>query len=527
MSQRYQRTGKAGAHTNPCKVGYSDRHNTRNANLEDIPVNPNTSIQPELIKNNSSWIAPNVPSLWKLDQAIRKDYAKVERQRKNADGSITTYHREMPSKGKTAASPIKETVLNLPTNGQETTAMVETFAKKVEKLTGWRCIRRFVHRDERYDDPDSGEHHFNTHAHLVWDCYDYTKHQIKTVPKETMRKIQDYAAKVTGMERGVDARISGADGISVAAFKCQEERKRAEDLKAQNLALQQEAASLRTKLTADLQANCKTLAEIGGNMVEQFDTLTKDAEPSKKEKESRDLLAEECQRQVEDIDKLIREHEYRLHRYIDQTAEAIHSLTVRLIKQAAAAKRSLTAAARKTKAFKFLVPSADLNEVASIDEMQVRIDQANASRDAALTAQANAEQVQTEAVAAKAAAEQALATAREDGAKPWKAKCRKLQDQVDEIPQRLAAAKEEGARPWRDQCHTLQQEVDAFPQRLEDARQAGIQAGGDALATTLEPYKNRIVKLESELKTSRTYNAQLEHKVQALLALSKSKGPKL
>lgn len=450
MGQRYQRTGRAGAHTEPCKVGFSDRHNTREVQVHE---NPNTSIRPELIKNNTVWLAPDVPSLWRLDQEIRKDYAKTERTVKMKDGTTHTCHRELPSKGKTAASPLKETVLNLPTNGPETDAMVEAFALKVEELTGWRCVRRFVHRDERYDDPDTGEQHFNGHAHLVWDCYNHQTHEIIKVGKATMRQIQDIAAEVTGMERGIDARVTGADGISVAAFKSDQERKRAEDLKSQNLALQQEVADLRTQLTSDLQSNCTTLAKVGRNMVVQFDRLARSEAPTEKEKESRDLLAEECQRQVEDIDKQLREHEYKLHTYLDRTAAAVHALTARIIKKAAAAKRALAAAARKNRALKFFVPSADLKEVASIDEMQARINKADADRDTALTAQANAERAKEaaltqkrNAVADKEKAERALATAQEDGARPWKAKCDALQEKVDGIPAQVEEARKNGRK---------------------------------------------------------------------------------
>lgn len=370
---KYQRTGRAGANTGGCKVGFSDRHNERKGQTEEIPVNPNTSIHPELTHNNSSWKAADVPSLWKLDQKIRRDYAATERTVKTKDGIFHTYHREMPSKGKTAATPIKETILNLPTNGPETDAMVEAFALKVEELTGWRCVRRFIHRDERYDDPDTGEQHFNCHAHLAWDCYDYENHQIRSVGKADMRKVQDIAAEVTGMERGIDARITKAEHISVAAFKCKEERQRAEDLTSQNLALQKEVAELRTQLATDLQKNCTTLEKVSHNMVEQFDRLAKNEPPTDKEKESRDLLAEECQKQNIVIDIQLREHAKNLHTYLDRTAEAVHALTARIIKKAAAANRSLAAAASKTKALKFLIPKAELKEIASIDTLQAQI----------------------------------------------------------------------------------------------------------------------------------------------------------
>ena len=491
---RYQRTGRAGANTGGCKVSFSDKHNERKGRTEEIPTNPNTSIRPELTRNNSTWKAVDVPSLWRLGQAIRRDYAATERTVSLKDGTTHKCHRELPSKGKTAATPIKETVLNLPTNGSETDAMVEEFAKRVEALTGWRCIRRYVHRDERYDDPDTGEQHFNCHGHLVWDCYDWQRHEIRKVGKATMRQIQDIAAEVTGMERGVDARVTKAEHLNVATFKNEQERQRAEDLKAQNLALQQEVAATRTQLTADLQQNRSTLVHLGGNMVTQFDRLSKHETPTKAEQESRDLLAEECRRQAAEADNELRQQVVLLHRLLDRTAAAVHALTARIITQAAAAKRSLAAAVRRTKVAKFLVPSADLREVATIGEMEARVAESERKARISLEKEKNAEKRAEIAENDMRAAEKALSTAIEDGARPWRSKCRELQAQVDSIPNQLAKA-----------------------------RQSGLDEGGRALEATLDPFRKENALLKQQLETVRTLNTRLQQQVQNL-QLTKSKG---
>ena len=225
---KYVRTGRAGVHTEPCKSGFSDSHNLRRANIVDgIPVNPNTTIRYNLTQNNSYWMADDVPSLLQHERKIRLDYKTVN-------------GRELPMKGKTASTPIRESILNLPNNTSSTTEYVMSFISKVESEFGVRCLRWFIHRDEEYVDPDTGEKHFNCHAHIIWDWYNWEEHRTFKLGKAAMSRWQDLAAEATGMQRGIAAEKTGADSVSVAEFKAMQERERVKELNAKNRALKDE-----------------------------------------------------------------------------------------------------------------------------------------------------------------------------------------------------------------------------------------------------------------------------------------------
>lgn len=255
--RRYEsQKGGECANTEGCKVHASDKHNNR-----EIENNKNKTIRPELTHLNSVWMDPTLPSLSAYDKAIRKDYYSVEQ----VDKLGRKYHRSLPTKGKTAASPLKETILLLPTNGPETDAMVNAFVEKVEQLTGWKAVRKFVHRDERFDDPDTGKSTFNKHAHIVWDCYDWKKHEVKKAFRGAMRKMQDYAAEVTGMPRGVPAELTNAKHQTVLEYKNSQERQRA-------AALEKKIKELNTKENIDYQAQAiwrqKMLKKLIGEIID-------------------------------------------------------------------------------------------------------------------------------------------------------------------------------------------------------------------------------------------------------------------
>ena len=262
--RRYEsQKGGECANTEGCKVHASDRHNNR-----EIENNKNKTIRPELTPLNSVWMDPTLPSLSAYDKAIRRDYYSVEQ----VDKLGRKYHRSLPTKGKTAASPLKETILLLPTNGPETDAMVNAFVEKVEQLTGWKAVRKFVHRDERFDDPDTGKSTFNNHAHIVWDCYDWQQHEIKKAYRGAMRKMQDYAAEVTGMPRGVPAELTNAKHQTVLEYKNSQERQRA-------AALEKKIKELNTKEGKDFEVMSTWRGKMLSRLIGQIiDTSQSDEE---------------------------------------------------------------------------------------------------------------------------------------------------------------------------------------------------------------------------------------------------------
>lgn len=222
---KYVRTGRAGIHTDPCKTGFSDSHNLRKVDLSEISTNPNLTIRPELLQDNSRWIADDVPNLIRYEASLRADYKKHN-------------GRAMPTKGRTASTPIRESILNLPNNTKDTDHMVQDFVRQVEREHGVRCLRWFIHRDEEYTDPDTGEKHFNCHAHIVWAWYDWETHRTLKLGKQAMSRWQDLASQITGMERGISVKETGSEHLTVAEWKNAQERQRGEELRERNKALQ-------------------------------------------------------------------------------------------------------------------------------------------------------------------------------------------------------------------------------------------------------------------------------------------------
>lgn len=201
--------GGASSHLRPCQLSYSDMHNER---LTERPSNEN--INPELSKYNTIIRDENVPNLVHLDRVIRKDYLMFN-------------GRNLPSSGKTKASPLKESVMLLPSGDKSCDEMAKCFAKKIEQKFHIRCVRIYVHRDEYYNKNGT----YNYHVHFVWDTYDHNIHKMIHFQKKDMRVWQDIAAEVTGMPRGRSAMETGKEGLTAIEYKCQQEEERLGKLK--------------------------------------------------------------------------------------------------------------------------------------------------------------------------------------------------------------------------------------------------------------------------------------------------------
>lgn len=297
------------AHTEACIVGHSDAHNERSK-----PIN-NDNIRQELTNHNTIWKSLDVPDLSVLDNTIRLDYWRTERITVR-NGKKTRFHRKMPMIGRTKAAPIKETILLLPSNGSETDNMVKQFVHKVEQFIKWKCVRIYIHRDEYFTDPDTAQTHPNCHAHIVWDTYNWERHECTHPRKSDYRKFQDFAAEATGMPRGEDARKSRAKHLGVHAFKASEERKRGKMLAEKNEILQREIETLQDKerdylkkkntlehtiaktegtLKEYLYENYHYFMRTGEQLLQQFKDLSKYIAPELGEQQIKKDLEEACQ----------------------------------------------------------------------------------------------------------------------------------------------------------------------------------------------------------------------------------------
>ncbi len=117
--------------------------------------------------------------------------------------SIKTDYKKHSYRGRRLPSnstPIKEGVLNL--NGEHTNEEVMKVAKKIAKKLGVQLMGVSIHRDEGYVDIQ-GKKHFNYHAHLLFNYYDFQKHKIVHQTNEQMKQMQTLIAEELKMERGV------------------------------------------------------------------------------------------------------------------------------------------------------------------------------------------------------------------------------------------------------------------------------------------------------------------------------------
>lgn len=126
-------------------------------------------------------------------------------------------------------SPLWEGVINLPDPSKTITPevqcnIIKTWCVEYEKITGHKVLRADVHLDEGYVD-DAGVAQFNGHAHVMSDRTDTLGKVIKLTPQQ-LRDVQTMTAQITGLERGVDARESGAKHISPRNFRWMAEKNR-------------------------------------------------------------------------------------------------------------------------------------------------------------------------------------------------------------------------------------------------------------------------------------------------------------
>lgn len=220
--------GGASSHLRPCKTAYCDKHNERK---DEHPSNSN--IRPEFSGNNSVWKDPDVPNLVTLDRQIRKDYFEA-------------HGRHMPERGRSKASPLKESVTLMPNGGKETDEIQRRIVNRIEKEFHIRCVRMYNHRDEYCD--ETGE--FNWHGHEVWDMYDHENHRMVALTRDNCRKWQDIVAQETGMPRGNPAYETRRKWLTANEYKIKKQNESIDKKKAEfeqmNAMVEQKTAEVET-----------------------------------------------------------------------------------------------------------------------------------------------------------------------------------------------------------------------------------------------------------------------------------------
>lgn len=126
-------------------------------------------------------------------------------------------------------SPLWEGVINLPAPSAyvapaQQIEIVRQWCKEYEKMTGHKVLRADVHLDEGYIDA-TGHPQYNAHAHVMCDRTD-DKGKVKKLTSTVLREVQSMTAKVTTLQRGLDAKTTGRKHINHHNFRFDAEKNR-------------------------------------------------------------------------------------------------------------------------------------------------------------------------------------------------------------------------------------------------------------------------------------------------------------
>lgn len=125
-------------------------------------------------------------------------------------------------------SPMWEGVINLPdpadVTPQQQIEIVKEWCLQYETMTGHKVIRADVHLDEGFVD-EAGKPQFNAHAHVMADRTD-DKGKVKKLTSTVLREVQTMTAKVTTLQRGLDARTTRRKHIGHQNFRFDAEKNR-------------------------------------------------------------------------------------------------------------------------------------------------------------------------------------------------------------------------------------------------------------------------------------------------------------
>lgn len=126
---------------------------------------------------------------------------------------------------------------------KECAEVVKKWCDTYEETTGHKVLRADVHLDEGYI--VEGVTMLNAHAHIIADKTNEQGRVIKLTPQK-LRDLQTVTAEITGLERGVNSRISGKKHITAHQYKYLAERGQLES--------QSQIADLKTAHSLELDA---------------------------------------------------------------------------------------------------------------------------------------------------------------------------------------------------------------------------------------------------------------------------------
>jgi len=133
-------------------------------------------------------------------------------------------------------TPLWEGVINLrsPEPGEDATlyknecsTAISNWCAEYEKTTGHKVLRADIHLDEGRLDKETDEVIFNAHAHVICDKTNDLGRVIK-LNAPALRKVQDFTANITQLERGESSFKTGRKHIGHQQYKALAEKGRLE-----------------------------------------------------------------------------------------------------------------------------------------------------------------------------------------------------------------------------------------------------------------------------------------------------------
>lgn len=398
---------KTGIHIKPCNTGSAEAHNRRDkAYLERLDASGKKTydIFRDETHLNRSWVSPDYQG-----RTLPEIMENLRREVKEKTG------RAMQDK----ATPIREGVCPiLPTT------QLSDFGPVVAwyKAHGAAVIRIDLHHDEGHSDAVTGERKHNHHAHVIVDYIDHTTGRSVKLTKEDISELQDVLAAALHMERGTSKAETGAEHLAAQEYREKKAGENAARLEARCQDLKQQVKAEALTHEAELRAICKDFQGIGRNTVRNFDYLQQfripQLEPKAKEQETRDQLAEECQRDLQQlrIQELLQEQSL-LRVLIANTQNAIRRIGDRLQKLAASVEFWKKPRLAHEADLQAAVASANAERDQARAEARKAVESAKNAQNAAESAKANADNLARQHREAIRNLEADKAAARDEGRK--------------------------------------------------------------------------------------------------------------
>lgn len=223
---------KTGGHFSRCNVGSVEAHNERTqAYLDGVKAAglPLYFFQ-NLTVNNTHWMSDRQEFAGKTCAQIFESLKQLYTEKTGQAPQLKDRTRINKKTGKeyTVAgwSPIREAVIPIK---EDTT--VEDFKPVFAwlRLNGLEPIRLDLHKDEGYEDEETGEKKMNYHGHLVVCWVDLQTGKTANLKKDKMSEFnQKILPEALGMEAGESKAITGKEHLTPAAQRAKAEVERLE-----------------------------------------------------------------------------------------------------------------------------------------------------------------------------------------------------------------------------------------------------------------------------------------------------------